>query len=121
MKFISHYFEKRARAVLAGMLVCALCLPAMWAQKASGAGAFAPLQQWKAAVAAGNTTALKALYSSNPPARIASPAGDGDADTEAAFWTGLKARRIDVDVLQSNSQTGLQQVVFQATVHSGPA
>lgn len=122
MEFIRHCFDKRMQAVLVGLLVCALCLPAIWAQKAGAAVNFAPLQQWKAAVAAGNMTALKALYSSNPPARVGSPAGDGTADTEAAFWTGLKARRVDVDVLQSNSpQTGLQQVVFQATVHSGTA
>ena len=97
------YVGKRVAAAAVGVLAAAMLVPTIWAQKASAAGAFAPLQQWKAAVTAGNVTALKALYSSNPPAKVASPAGEGSADTEAAFWTGLKARRIDVDVLQSNS------------------
>ena len=35
---------------------------------ASAAPAFAPLQQWKAAVMAGDKAALAQLYSMNPPA-----------------------------------------------------
>lgn len=90
---------------------------------ASAAGAaFPPLEQWKSAVTAGNTALLKSMYSSNPPARVATVAGDSTPDADIAFWAALKPRRIKVDVLESTSpQAGLQQVVFQAEVHSGTA
>ena len=84
--------------------------------------AFAPIEQWKDAVISGNTVALKALYSTSPPAQIVTPAGGANADTDVSFWTGLKARRIKLDIIQSGSpQTGVQQVVFQAEIHSGAA
>ncbi len=81
---------------------------------------FAPLEQWKAAVISGNGAALKALFSSNPPVRVMTVTGDSTADADVAFWTGLKAGRIKLDLIQSESpQAGSQQVVFQAEVHSG--
>ena len=80
---------------------------------------FPPLEQWQAAVIAGNAALLKSMYSSNPPAQIMAAGGNSSADAEVAFWTGLKARRIKLNVLQSGSpQAGLQQVVFEAEVHS---
>ena len=39
------------------------------------AAAFPPLEQWKAAVISGNVTTLQALYSSNPPAQVATGSG----------------------------------------------
>ena len=83
---------------------------------------FPSLEQWKDAVISGNAAALKALYSSSPPAKIQTVSGDSSADADIAFWTGLKARRIKLNVLQSTTpQPGLQQVVFEAEIHSGPA
>ncbi len=83
------------------------------------AAVFAPLEQWKSAAISGNAGALQALYSSNPPAQVITPGGETSAAVEAAFWTGLKPRRIKVDVIESSSpRTGLKQVVFQAEVHS---
>ncbi len=62
------------------------------------------------------------MYSSNPSARITTVAGDSTTDADIAFWTGLKARRIKLNVLESVSpQAGLQQVVFEAEIHSGTA
>ena len=84
--------------------------------------AFVPLEQWKDAVIGGNALALKALYSTSPPAQVVTPAGGISADSDVSFWTGLKARRIKLDIIQSESpQTGVRQVVFQAEVHSGAA
>jgi thiol-disulfide isomerase/thioredoxin len=94
-------------------------LPGCFAQTSAATkeSGFPPLQQWKAAVIGGNAAALKALYSATPPAQIASPAGATNADADVAFWTGLKARQIKLDILQSDSpQPGAQQVVFQAEV-----
>ena len=83
---------------------------------------FPPLEQWKSAVVSGNASALKSLYSSNPAPKIMGGSGDSTEDGEIAFWTGLKARRITLKIAESTSpQQGLQQVVFEAEVHSGAA
>jgi hypothetical protein len=88
--------------------------------KASQTAAFAPVEQWKAAVLSGDAAKLRALYSTNPPARIVQTSGDAGADTEIAFWTGLKARRMKIDIVKSESpEAGLQQVVLQAEILSG--
>lgn len=84
---------------------------------AKDAGTFPPLQKWKAAVIGGNAAALKALYSATPPPQIGTPSGATNADADAAFWIGLKARQIKLDIVQSDSpQPGAQQIVFQAEV-----
>jgi thioredoxin 1 len=81
--------------------------------------AFAPLEQWKAAVISGNVAMLQALYSSNPPAQVATATAASTVTSEVAFWTGLKARRMKLNLIQSESpQAGVQQVVFQAEVHT---
>jgi thioredoxin 1 len=83
---------------------------------------FPPLEQWKDAVIAGNASALKGLYSSNPPAKVMTVAGESSTDADISFWTGLKARKMKLNVLQSTTpQAGLQQVVFEAEIHSGSA
>ncbi len=96
------------------------CLGQTSAHGGKSGPSFAPLEQWQKAVISGNSAVLKALYSANPPAHIVFPAGDANADTDVSFWTGLRARRIKLDVIQSESpQTGVRQVVFQAEIHSG--
>ena len=116
------------RIVLRTFILLAIIalLPRCFAQTSSPAGKsatdFSPLLQWKSAVISGNTAALKALYSSKPPAQVVTPAGQSDADSDAAFWIGLKARRIKLDIIQSDSpQAGTRQVVFQAEVLSASA
>lgn len=104
--------------VLAVMATCSAQLQS----PNSSSGAFAPLDQWKAAVVAGNASLLKSMYSNSPAARVMTVSGDSTPDAEAAFWTGLKARRVKLDITQSNSpQPGVQQIVFEAEVHSGTA
>jgi len=59
------------------------------------------------------------LYSTNPEARIVLASGETSAETDIAFWIGLKARSIKLQVAQSESpQPGLQQVAFEAEVLS---
>jgi Thioredoxin-like len=86
------------------------------------AGAFPPLQEWKAAITSGNVTSLRALYSTNPAAQIKTVAGPSSTDAEIAFWMGLKAHTIKLDLSRSDSpQSGLQQVVFEAEIHPAAA
>ena len=81
---------------------------------------FSPLEEWKSAIVAGNVTALRALYSTNPSPQIATITGPSSADAEIAFWMGLKPRRMKIDVRKSEAQqAGVQQVVFEAEIHSG--
>ena len=84
------------------------------------AAGFAPLEQWKAAVLAGDAAKLRALYSVNPAARVVQPSGEAGTETDVLFWTGLKVRRMKIEVVQSESpQAGVQQVAFEAEVLSG--
>lgn len=91
-------------------------------KSSTAAATFAPLDDWKAAVVLGNAGALKALYSNDPPARISTVSGESSVDSEISFWTGLKPRHMKLDIIQSQSpQPGIQQIVFEAEVHSGSA
>jgi hypothetical protein len=85
---------------------------------------FPPLQRWKAAVVSGNAGTVRGLYSTAPAARVSVVTKSEtaiSADEDAAFWTGLRARRIALNVSQSSSpQPGVQQVTFQATVTPAP-
>jgi thioredoxin 1 len=85
---------------------------------------FPPLEQWKAAVVRADKAKLASLFSSSPPARVTvvtKGKAEISTDAEAAFWTDLKARRIELNISQSQSpQPGVQQINFEATVHTAP-
>lgn len=77
---------------------------------------FAPLDQWQMAILNRDSSALSALYSTNPPAMIDTGKENVDAGADVAFWTGLKIRSMDIHLVQSVSpQMGLQKLLFQAT------
>jgi len=82
---------------------------------------FIPLQQWKAAVVRGNPGTLKAIYSTEPAARISvatKNSSEISADSEVAFWAGLKATRIELKIAETaDPQPDVHQVNFEATVH----
>lgn len=81
---------------------------------------FAPLEKWKAAVVSGNAALLKSMYSSNPPAQVKTATGEAGAEADTDFWTGLKARRMKLNLVKSDSPyPGVQQVLFDVEVHSG--
>ena len=82
---------------------------------------FPALVQWKAAVLAGNAATLRTLYSSSPPAQISTSSAQLTAESDISFWTGFKAKSIELQIAQSNSpQPGLQQIVFQARIRTLP-
>jgi len=88
-------------------------------QTKSSQAAFAPVEQWKAAVIAGDAAKLRALYSSNPAARVVLASGEAGAETDVAFWIGLMARSMKLQVAQSSSpEAGVQQVAFEAEIAS---
>ena len=109
------------RASVIVVVACAVLGAAAGGQSAAPRtqAAFAPLEQWKAAVLAGDAAKLRALYSVNPPARVILASGETGADADVSFWIGLKARRIKLEMAQSAApETGLQQVAFEAEVLS---
>jgi len=112
-----RFIERKLGAWLLVLVVMAgLCL----GQTATQVASFAPLEQWKAAVISGNATLLKSMYSSNPPAHVKTATGTASAEADTDFWTGLKARRVKVDLVKSDSPyPGVQQVLFDVEVHSG--
>lgn len=93
-----------------------------WGQ-AADAAAFTPFEQWKVAVLAGDAGALKALYSTDPPAKVAVGIVKSDADADANFWLGLKARSIKVEVVRNELRHGHISYIFRAEVQpaNGPA
>ena len=89
---------------------------------------FAPLAQWRAAVAAGDKTALAALYSSAPPvhAETSTGASDGSGE-EINFWADVYAKGLtnfNPKVLEVHTlKEGLVLVVLRVemTVGNKPA
>ncbi|HEV2521311.1 MAG TPA: thioredoxin family protein [Candidatus Acidoferrales bacterium] len=79
---------------------------------------FEPLDQWKAAVLAGDKAALVGLYTTNPAARAKTPRGETlDPSEEPMFWSSLKPGgldRLDIKVLEARTlQPGVMALVLR--------
>lgn len=78
---------------------------------------FPPVEQWQTAINSRNPGMLRALYSSNPPAKVMTPAGDSEPEAESVFWTTLSPGRMKVHIVQAQSpQPGIEQVVLNVQV-----
>jgi hypothetical protein len=73
--------------------------------------AFLPLEQWKAAVLAGDQAALSKLYQTNPPAHLFIDKSESTVASELDFWASLKA----------NGLTALNPKVLSMTTENGGA
>ncbi len=102
---------KSPKRVLAG--ASALFLAGSLANGGQRAGAFAPLDEWKAAVLTGDRAALARLYRANPPA--VTQVGNGktvSSDDELRFWAGLRSagvtefnpKVLEIAVLQGHTK-----------------
>jgi len=89
-----------------------------WSQ-ATDASAFAPFDQWKTAVLAGDTATLKSLYSTNPAAEVRVNAVTHGADADTSFWLGLKARSMKVEIVRLITHSDRAGIIFRAEVQSG--
>jgi thioredoxin 1 len=91
------------------------------AKKASGAApsfAFEPLDNWKAAVLAGDKAALTTYYTTSPPARTKTPKAETlDPSEEPMFWSSLKPAgldRLNVMVLEAKTlRPGVMSLVLR--------
>jgi thioredoxin 1 len=80
---------------------------------------FAPLEAWRLAVIQGSETRLAALYSQDPPAQAITAAGSSGGLADVRFWTSFHAASMKLKVLKAESpQPGVQQILFEAEVHS---
>jgi thioredoxin 1 len=91
------------------------------AKKASATAAsfaFDPLDNWKAAVLAGDKAGLSTLYMTSPPARTKTPKGETlDPSEEPTFWASLKSAgldHLDAKVLEAKTlQPGVMALVLR--------
>jgi thioredoxin-related protein len=72
------------------------------------------------AVLTGDAAALKALYSTDPPAQVSVKTVRYDAESDINFWLALKPRSMKVDVIRNEPRHGHISFIFQAEVVSGP-
>ena len=80
--------------------------------------AFEPLDNWKAAVLAGDKAALTSYYTTSPPARTKTPKAETlDPSEEPMFWASLKPAgldHLDVKVLEAKTlQPGVMSLVLR--------
>jgi hypothetical protein len=80
---------------------------------------FPPFQQWMGAILTGDAAALKALYSSDPPAQISISRVAHEADVDTSFWMGLKARNMKVELIRQIVGPKKASIIFRADVVSG--
>lgn len=88
------------------------------ADASSGAFEFEPLDNWRAAVLAGDQAALTSFYSTNPAARAKTPQGDTlDPAEEPHFWSSLKPSgldRLNIQVLEAKTvQPGVMALTLR--------
>jgi len=95
-------------------------LPMFYATSAMGQAdastPFAPLKQWRSAVLAGNGAELKAMYSTDPVAHVMANGVVTNAEGDANFWLGLKARSIKLEIVHMAQRHGGISIVFKAEV-----
>jgi thioredoxin 1 len=61
------------------------------ARHAAAKSSFEPLERWKEAVLSGNPSMIASLYSTNPPAVVATQAGQVGSSQDVTYWSGMKA------------------------------
>lgn len=107
--------------LLAGANPGGMRLPQASAAQTSAASSpigFEALGRWKDAVVAGDASALQAMYSTNPPASVASPSLKAkDSKDEIKFWSSLKRKGLvsmEIQIVRSGIiPAGPTRVVFQ--------
>jgi thioredoxin-related protein len=106
-----------SRLIRRAALVLAIIVSSTWSEAVDAS--FAPFEQWKSAVLAGDAVALKALYSTNPPAEVSVKLVKGGADADINFWLGLKVRSMKTEVVRNEMRHGHFSYIFRAEVQSG--
>jgi thioredoxin 1 len=101
----------------AAAVVFMITAPYSWGQAVEQH--FAPFEQWKAAVLAGDAAALKELYSTDPTAQVSVGVVKSTADADAGFWLGLRARSMKTEAVRNEIRHGHISYIFRAEVRPG--
>jgi Thioredoxin-like len=88
---------------------------ATWSQS-SAPSTFAPFEQWKSAVLAGDAGALKAFYSVDPPVQVRINTVERDAEADISYWLALKPHNIKVEVVRNEPRHGHISFIFRAEI-----
>jgi|SRR5579863_1785346 len=118
----TEYFRRSRLPMVAAMAVATAMLSGhSTAQVLSDRSptAFAPLVQWKRAIVAGDASALKALYSTDPAAKVRANGVVAEADADVKFWLALKARSIRLEIVRLTEHPDSEGVIFKAEVQTG--
>jgi len=99
--------------------IAILSVTAPYSRAQSSDAPFAPFEQWKAAVLAGDAAVLKGIYSVDPPAEVHIARVKGDASSDTTFWLGLKAKDMKVAIIRQIVRTDRAGIIFSAQVLSG--
>ncbi len=83
---------------------------------ASPRAEFAPLEQWRVAVLAGDAATLKALYSTDPAPKVQANGIFTSADADVNFWLALKATGMQLKTVAVLDRPWGTSVVFKAEV-----
>ena len=121
LRITRHRVRFGAIDVTAVVLVMMAC--ASWAQDFHTAPSdtskpFPPFEQWMAAVLTGDDAGLKALYSSDPAAKIFINRVTHEAEVDTSFWMGLKARSMKVELIRQIVLPEKASIIFRADVVS---
>ena len=87
-------------------------------QAADSPTGFAPLDRWRSALIAGDAAALKALYSADPAAQVRANGVEAGADTDVAFWLGLKASSVKLEIVRLTERPGVENFILKAEVQT---
>lgn len=104
------------------ILFVALALAAVAsARQFTTASSFPPFEKWRAAVLAGDSTALSALYTKSPAPEITGPGKKAIAlPDEVAFWAGFKSQgltNVTAQIVQQQQPSpDIHSIVVQLTL-----
>jgi hypothetical protein len=106
------------------LFVLAVTTYGAWAQAASSPApdpaSFPPFQQWVGAILTGDAAALKALYSTDPPAQVRVKDAMIGANDDVNFWLGMKVRSMKVEIIRSTTpRPDVTHIIFRADVVTG--
>jgi hypothetical protein len=114
---VRRYFRSIVLLIAAAIALCAHSLAQSPA--ADSPTGFAPLDQWKSAIVAGDAAALKMLYSTDPAAQVRANGVVAGADADVNFWLGLKARSVKLEIVRITEKPGAENFIFKAEVQTG--
>ena len=114
---VTGYFRSIVFLFVAPIVLCGLSRAQ--ASAADSPTGFAPLDQWKSAIVAGDAAALKALYSTDPAAQVRANGVVAGADADVNFWLGLKARSVKLEIVRVTERPGVENFILKAKVQTG--